>query len=177
VSIEIGKVDEHWRWDSVQPLETMYKDVVVLGCGNILYGDDGFGPNVAEYLENACRIPSHVDVVNAGTGVREMLFDLVISEQRPKKIIVIDAIEANKKPGEVFKIPLEGMPAHKTDDFSIHHMPTTNMLKELRDHCDVDVIVIVAQVESIPGEVKPGLSKALMEAVGVAAEEVLRICE
>jgi coenzyme F420 hydrogenase subunit delta len=177
VNIEIGEVDEHWRWDSVQSIEPRYKKVVVLGCGNILYGDDGFGPNVAEHLENACRIPSHVDVVNAGTGVREMLFDLVISEQRPKKMIVIDAIDANKKPGEVFKIPLEEMPAHKTDDFSIHHMPTTNMLKELRDHCDVDVIVIVAQVESIPKEVKPGLSKALMEAVGVAAEEVLRICE
>jgi coenzyme F420 hydrogenase subunit delta len=160
----------------VQFLETIYKDVVVLGCGNILYGDDGFGPNVAEYLENACPLPDHVSVINAGTGVREMLFDLVISEQRPKKIIVIDAIDTRRIPGEVFKIPLEEMPDHKTDDFSIHHMPTTNMLKELRDFCDVEVIIIVAQIESIPEAVKPGLTKALMGAVAVAAEEVLRIC-
>ncbi len=161
----------------MQSLEPRYKDVMVLGCGNILYGDDGFGPSVAEYLENACLLPGHVTVVNAGTGVREMLFDLVISEQRPKKIIVVDAIETDRRPGEVFKIPLEEMPAHKTDDFSIHHMPTTNMLKELRDFCDVDVIVVAAQVESIPEEVRPGLSKALTDAVGVAAEEVLRICK
>jgi coenzyme F420 hydrogenase subunit delta len=125
--------------------------VVVIGCGNILYGDDGFGPHVAEHLENACLIPNNVSVVNAGTGVREMLFDLVISEQRPKRIIVIDAIDANRMPGEVFKIPLEEMPDHKTDDFSIHHMPTTNMLKELRDFCNVEVIIIVAQVKGING--------------------------
>lgn len=161
----------------MQFLETMYKDVVVLGCGNILYGDDGFGPNVAEHLENECHIPSHVSVINAGTGVREMLFDLVISEQRPKKIIVVDAIDANRRPGEVFKIPLEEMPEHKTDDFSIHHMPTTNMLKELRDFCNVEVLVIVAQVESVPEEVKPGLTKSLTGAINVAAEEVLRFCE
>lgn len=161
----------------MQSLGPMYKDVIVLGCGNILYGDDGFGPHVAEHLENACHIPSHVSVINAGTGVREMLFDLVISEQRPKKIIVIDAIDANRAPGEVFNIPLEEMPEHKTDDFSIHHMPTTNMLKELRDFCNVEVIVIVAQVESIPEEVKPGLTKSLTGAITVAAEEVLRFCE
>jgi len=160
----------------MQFLETKYKDVVVLGCGNILFGDDGFGPNVAEYLENACRIPGHVSVINAGTGVREMLFDLVISEQRPKKIIVIDAIDANRVPGEVFKIPLEEMPEHKTDDFSIHHMPTTNMLKELRDFCNVEVIVIVAQIESVPEGVKPGLTKSLTDAITVAAEEVLSFC-
>jgi coenzyme F420 hydrogenase subunit delta len=156
--------------------DPIYKDILVLGCGNILYGDDGFGPYVAEHLENACRIPSHVSVINAGTGVREMLFDLVISEQRPKKIIVIDAIDTNRRPGEVFKIQLEEIPAHKTDDFSLHHMPTTNLLKELRDFCDVEVIIIVAQVESIPEAVKPGLSKSLADAVVVAAGEVLRAC-
>jgi len=157
--------------------DPVYKDILVLGCGNILFGDDGFGPHVAEHLENECRIPNHVSIINAGTGVREMLFDLVISEQRPKKIIVIDAIDTNRRPGEVFKIQLEEMPVNKTDDYSLHHMPTTNLLKELRDFCDVEVIIIVAQVESIPEAVKPGLSKALTEAVVMAAEEVLRACE
>jgi len=157
--------------------DPIYRDILVLGCGNILYGDDGFGTHVAEHLQNTYLIPDNVSVVNAGTGVREMLFDLVISEQRPKRIIVIDAIDANRRPGEVFEIRVDEIPSHKTDDFSLHHMPTTNLLKELRDYCDVEVIIIVAQIESIPEAVNPGLSKALTDAVGVAAEEVLRICE
>jgi coenzyme F420 hydrogenase subunit delta len=161
----------------VHSVAPMYKDVVVLGCGNILYGDDGFGTHVAEHLQNACIIPDNVSVVNAGTGVREMLFDLVISEQRPKRIIVIDAIDANRRLGEVFKIQLEEIPGHKTDDFSLHHMPTTNLLKELRDLCDVEVIIIVAQIESIPEVVRPGLSDALAKSVAVAAEEVLQLVD
>ena len=78
--------------------EPTYKDVVVLGCGNILFGDDGFGTHVADHLEREGLIPSHVSVINAGTGVREILFDLVISDQRPRKVIVIDAVDKNRRP-------------------------------------------------------------------------------
>jgi len=162
-----------------QPLPTvepMYRDVVVLGCGNVLFGDDGFGTHVAEHLERDCLIPSHVSVINAGTGVREILFDLVISDQRPKKVIVIDAVDKNRSPGEVFRIDVGEVPIHKVDDFSLHHLPTTNLLKELNDLCDVEVIIIVGQVESIPEMVRPGLSDVLMRSVVLAAQEVLRAC-
>jgi coenzyme F420 hydrogenase subunit delta len=160
----------------VHSIDPIYKDVLVLGCGNILYGDDGFGTHVAEHLQNACVIPDHVSVINAGTGVRELLFDLVISEQRPKKVIVVDAVDLSRTPGEVFKVQLEEMPNCKTDDYSLHHMPTTNLLRELRDFCDVEVIIIAAQVESIPEAVKPGLSETLEISIGMASEEVLRAC-
>jgi len=160
----------------VPTMEPMYKDVLVLGCGNLLFGDDGFGTTVADHLERECLIPSHVSVINAGTGVRELLFDLVLSDQRPKKVIVIDAVDKNRIPGEIFRIDVGEVPAHKVDDFSLHHMPTTNLLKELNDLCDVEVIIIVGQVESIPDTVRPGLSSVLAKSVALAAEEVLRAC-
>ena len=46
-------------------------------------------------------------VIDAGTSVREILFDFILSEQRPRKIIVIDAVDAKRKPGEIFRIDLE----------------------------------------------------------------------
>lgn len=156
--------------------EPIYKEVVVLGCGNILFGDDGFGTHVAEHLERECLIPSHVLVINAGTGVREILFDLVISDQRPKKVIVIDAVDKNRNPGDIFRIDVGEVPAHKVDDFSLHHLPTTNLLKELNDLCNVEVIIIVGQVESVPDMVRPGLSDVLAKSVALAAQEVLRAC-
>jgi coenzyme F420 hydrogenase subunit delta len=156
--------------------EPIYKDVVVLGCGNILFGDDGFGTHVAEHLERECLIPSHVSVINAGTGVREILFDLVISDLRPKKVIVIDAVDKNRRPGDIFRIDVGEVPIHKVDDFSLHHLPTTNLLKELNDLCNVEVIIIVGQVESIPDMVRPGLSDVLAKSVALAAQEVLRAC-
>ena len=156
-------------------LAAMSSDIVILGCGNILFGDDGFGSSVAERLQNDTPLPKNVSVINAGTGAREILFDLVVNEKRPRKIIVIDAIDANRRPGEIFRIDLEEIPKNKVDDFAIHGMPTSNLLRELRDYCNVEVIVIVGQVAHIPDRVKPGLSDVLTRSVPAAVEEVLRL--
>ena len=153
----------------------MSSDILILGCGNMLFGDDGFGSSVAERLQN-CTLPKNVSVINAGTSVRGILFDLVINEKRPRKIIVIDAIDAKRRPGEIFRIDLEEIPKNKVDDFSIHGMPTSNLLRELRDFCNVEITVIVGQVAHIPEMVKPGLSDALIRSVPVAVEEVLKLC-
>ncbi len=160
---------------AVGTLAAMCSDIVILGCGNILFGDDGFGSSVAKCLQNSQLLPRNVSVIDAGTSVRGILFDLVVNEKRPRKIIVIDAIDANRRPGEIFRIDLEEIPKNKVDDFTIHGMPTSNLLKELRDYCDVEVIVIVGQVDHIPETVKPGLSDALTRSVPVAVEEVLRL--
>lgn len=153
-----------------------YRDVVVLGCGNILFGDDGFGPSVAEYLKKFVELPDNVSVINAGTSVRGILFDLILSPQRPKKVIVIDAVDAKRKPGEVFNLNVDEFPLNKIDDFTLHEMPTSNLLKELKEFCNVDVVIVAAQVEQMPEAVSPGLSDVLMESVAVAAEEVLKSC-
>ena len=155
----------------------MHKEIVILGCGNILFGDDGFGSSVAEHLEKCGLLPSNASVTDAGTGVREILFDLILSEQRPRKIIVIDAVDARRSPGEIFKIDVKEIPANKVDDFTLHGMPTCNLLKELKDLCHVSVDIVAGQVESIPGEVRPGLSDVLARSVPVAVEEVLRLCD
>jgi len=160
----------------VQSLDAMYEDIVVLGCGNILFGDDGFGSYVAEYLQNSDALPESVAVINARTSVRGILFDLILSEQRPRKIIVVDAIDANRPPGEVFKITIDELPLNKIDDFTFHQMPTSNLLRELKEYCGVDVVIIAGQIESIPEAVRPGLSNALAGSVPVAAEEVLKLC-
>lgn len=157
-------------------MEAMHKEIIVLGCGNVLFGDDSFGASVAERLESCGRLPENVSVINAGTSVRGMLFDLILSEPKPRKIIVIDAVDAKRKPGEIFRIHVEELPNNKTDDFTLHEMPTSNLLRELRDLCKVEVIVVAGQVESIPEAVKPGLSDALASSVPAAMEEVLKLC-
>jgi len=159
----------------VQSLDAINKDIVILGCGNILFGDDGFGSSVAEYLQSSALLPKNVSVIDAGTSVRGILFDLIVDEQRPRKIIVIDAIDANRRPGEIFRIDIEEIPKNKVDDFTLHEMPTSNLLRELRDVCNVEVIVIGGQVQSIPETVRLGLSDALTRSVPVAVEEVLKL--
>ena len=141
------------------------KNVLVFGCGNILFGDDGFGPRVAEELIKKYPLPENVGVINTGTGVRNILFDIALSEKKPERIIIIDAIDAGKTPGEIFELPIDEIPEKKIDDFSMHQLPTSNLLKELKDLCKVDVIIIACQIENIPTEVSATISKKLLDAI------------
>ena len=145
--------------------EYYQKSTLILGCGNILLGDDGFGPAVIDYLEEHCRVPGHVAILDVGTGVRKILFNIILADKKPESIIIIDALDCNKEPGEIFTVSIEDIPEKKIHDFSVHQMPTLNMLKELRDLCQVDVVVLAAQTESIPETVQSGLSKKLQETV------------
>jgi coenzyme F420 hydrogenase subunit delta len=145
--------------------EYYQKSTLILGCGNTLFGDDGFGPAVIDYLEKHYEAPKDVSILDVGTGAREILFTITLAEKKPKRIIVIDALDCQRKPGEIFTIPVENLPEKKIDDFSLHQLPTSNLLKELKDLCQVEVILLAAQPECIPETVKPGLSKRLQEAV------------
>jgi len=139
--------------------------ILVFGCGNILFGDDGFGPAVIEYYHDHYEKPKDCCVLDVGTSVRELLFDIIIGENRPKKIIIVDAVDKGKRPGKIFEISVDEIPKNKIDDFSMHQIPTSNMLKELKDYCNIDVKILVAQTEVIPAEVEPGLTRTLKDAV------------
>ena len=137
------------------------KPVLIFGCGNILFGDDGFGPAVANELMKSYNIPDFVGVIDAGTSVREFLFNIALDEIKPIKIIIIDAVDVGKKPGEIFEIDLDELPEKKIDDFSMHQLPTSNLLRELRDLADVEITILSCQVDGLPESVKLGLSDTL----------------
>jgi coenzyme F420 hydrogenase subunit delta len=149
--------------------EYYQKKTLVMGVGNTLCGDDGFGPAVVEYIEGHCRVPSDTAVLDVGTGVREILFNIILSEVRPERIIIVDAMECGRRPGEVFNVSIEDVPKIKANDFSVHMLPTTNMLKELRDMCHMEVVVLAAQPKVIPDAVESGLSPEMQKAVAEAA--------
>jgi coenzyme F420 hydrogenase subunit delta len=147
------------------------KSVLIFGCGNVLFGDDGFGPAVIDHLQEHYALPPQVLLMDVGTGIRDILFDLVLSQERPQKLMVIDAVDLPfRKPGEVFELPVEKIPANKSTDFSLHQFPTVNLLKELQDHTGMEIRILAAQIESIPDEVSPGLSPALEAAVAKACD-------
>jgi coenzyme F420 hydrogenase subunit delta len=148
--------------------------MLVLGCGNVLFGDDGFGPAVAQCLQARPDVPEELCIINAGTSVREILFDILLSERRPRRIIILDAMDKGLRPGELFRPSIDAVPLKKLDDFSIHQLPTSNLLRELRDLGHIDVELIACQVQEIPESVLPGLSPPVEDAVSKAAEIVMQ---
>jgi len=154
-------------------LDYCQKHTVVLGCGNILFGDDGFGPDVADYLNRNYKIPPDRGVYNLGLSTRGFIFNILLSDTRPKRIVVVDAVSYdNRTPGELFDVPLDSLTREKVDDFSFHQGPTSNLLKELRDLAGVDIVIVACQPESIPKEMTRGLSEPLKKALPQAAEMI-----
>ena len=147
-------------------------DVLIVGVGNDLFGDDGFGRAVARRLV-AEALPPWACVLDAGTSVRQILFDLVLSDRKPRTIVIVDAVDLDRTPGEIFLLPAHQLPAIKLDDFSMHQLPTSNLLRELQTFAGVEVKCVVCQVAFIPAQVQPGLSLPVDRAVEKAAQLLL----
>lgn len=147
------------------------KPVLILGCGNRLFGDDGFGPAVIEYLLAHYDVPDDVYVMDVGTGVRKILFTLALSPEKPCHIVIIDAVDKGRIPGEIFELPLDGLPIEKIDDFSLHQVPSSNLARELKD-AGVDVRVLVCQIAHVPPWVEPGLSEVVARAVPIVCDRL-----
>jgi len=148
------------------------KKILIAGCGNTLFGDDGFGPEVVDYLTEHYSIPENVCLMDVGTSIRKILFTLTLSEARPEVIVIIDAVDKGRKPGENFEISLDEVPEEKIDDFSIHQVPSSNLLKELQDLCSVKVRVMACQIKTIPETIQSGLSEPVKKAVPLMAQKI-----
>jgi len=163
------------RTDEALP-EHCVCETLVVGCGNDLFGDDGFGPAVARRLCEMPDAPRGVCAIDVGTSVREVLFDVLLGPVRPRRILVVDAVDLGREPGDVWSMEASELPEIKLDDFSMHQLPTSNMLRELDDLAGVEVTCVVGQVSAFPREVQPGLSAPVRRAVDRAAEMVLTVC-
>ena len=168
-----GSASTDLTGDALLP-EFCAKPTLILGCGNTLFGDDGFGCALVDYIEREYSVPEDVCLLDVGTGVRKLLFTLCLSPERPERILVLDALDVGRPPGEVVEIDPADIPAIKLDDFSLHQVPTSNLLRELKTHCGVEVRVLACQHGPLPGEVRPGLSAEVSAALPVAAEWVAR---
>jgi coenzyme F420 hydrogenase subunit delta len=151
--------------------------IIIFGCGNLLMGDDGFGPAVIEELSQKHQLPETATAIDAMTGIREYLFDYLLSEEgRPEHIIILDAVDfEDRDPGDLFLIDSAAIPAKKIHDFSLHQFPTVNLLHELEEHTGIKVTIIAAQAEYIPAEIEPGFSESMTAAISNACDMIMRI--
>lgn len=146
--------------------------VLILGVGNVLFGDDGFGPAVVEALLKDYAIPEDIYAMDVGTGVRKLLFTLILGDSFPNEIVIVDAVDWGDQIGNVKVISADQLPAKKIDDFSLHQIPTSNMLRELQDQCQVKVNVVVCDVGELSQRIEPGLTFLTAQAVHTACRKI-----
>jgi hydrogenase maturation protease len=69
----------------------------VLGLGNVLMSDDGFGPFVVRVLEAAYECPHGVEFVDAGTPGLDLTPFLLDTEA----VVFVDTVTSRGEPGEI----------------------------------------------------------------------------
>ncbi len=154
------------------------RPVIIFGCGNPLFGDDGFGPAVIDRLNENYTLPPWAFAADVGTSAGDLLFDFLLSPVKPTHLFIVDAMSRpGKVPGELFEVYVEDIEDKKAADFSLHQFPSVNLLRELQDPGGVAVRVLAVQIVAIPEEVRPGLSREVAEAVDAACRWLFRAVE
>lgn len=151
------------------------KRVVVLGVGNQLFGDDGFGPATVQLIRRSTKVPRDVCVLDVGTAVMPVLVDILLSDLGPKRLIILDTVDLGKKPGELVRVAVEQLPQTRGSLFSFHTFSARRILQEIKDRKGVEVVILACQARSVPSEIEEGLSKPVEDAVRQAARIVLRM--
>jgi coenzyme F420 hydrogenase subunit delta len=155
--------------------DILEKPILVLGCGNILFGDDGFGPKVIEHLEANFSLPETVWTQDMGTGIRDFLFDLVLSPIKPKRIFILDTTsQPDRKAGELFEIDLAQISEETSSGRPFHQFPSIHQLQELGGLTGVEFRILVVQAKEVPETVKPGLSPEVKEAIPQACDWLMK---
>ena len=75
-------------------------DLLVVGCGNLLRGDDGAGPLVVRYLWDG-GLPPGVRLVDGGTAGMDVAFQM----RGARRVVIVDACLTGADPGTVFRVP------------------------------------------------------------------------
>ena len=57
----------------------LQSEIVIVGCGNPLFGDDGFGPAVIEEMEKY-TLPDNVSIQDGGAGAPHFIFNFLNPE-------------------------------------------------------------------------------------------------
>lgn len=142
----------------------------ILGLGNVLAGDDGFGPAVALALQACYDWPDDVEVVDVGTPG----LDLVPFVSRLEVAVFVDTVRSEGSPGEIRVYDKAQLLRHAPPARVSPHDPgvkETLLALEFAGDAPRDVVVVGA----IPGPVRlePGLSAPLRDAVPAAMEAVV----
>jgi len=150
----------------------LHSEIVIVGCGNPLFGDDGFGPAVIEEMEKL-TLPDNVTIQDGGAGAPHFIFNF-LNPEVTKKLIVVDIADFDAKPGSISKIPPEKelKPGAYIDP---HSWDGVDQLCRIREKIPTTVILCqpAKAIRKGDADVEMGLSEEVKNAIPKAIQVIL----
>jgi hydrogenase maturation protease len=157
--------------DPLLDLEPPGCAVLVIGCGNLLRGDDGVGPVLIRHLWDR-GVPDGAKLVDGGTAGMDVGFQM----RGAQRVVIVDASATGVAPGTIYRVPgeeltdlppLQGLHTHsfRWD----HAIPFARWA--LGDACPTDITVFLIEAAAME------MGGELSEPVSTAMEQVIDLIE
>lgn len=149
--------------------------IIVLGIGNVLWADEGFGVRCVEALQSRYEFAPHVQLIDGGT---QGLY-LIQHVQAASHLLIFDAIDYGLAPGTLRLIENDDVPRFMgAKKMSLHQtgFQEVLMLAQLTERYPSQVLLIGCQPQEIDdygGSLRPQI-KAMIEPALAHALEKLR---
>lgn len=148
---------------------------LVLGIGNVLWADEGFGVRAVEALHDAWALPSEVTLMDGGTQGLILLAD-VTSHPR---VLVFDSIDFGHAPGTLRVLRDREVPAWAGAKMSLHQQSFMELLSiaDIQGRFPPQLTVIGVQPERLMdfgGSLTDCVRAQLEPALALAVDELRR---
>ena len=160
---------------AMSPLQPTLPQITVLGIGNLLWADEGFGVRCVEALQQRYEFADNVALIDGGT---QGLY-LIQHVQQADYLLIFDAVDYNLAPGELKFIADDDVPKFLgIKKLSLHQtgFQEVLMLAQLTGHYPSRVLLIGCQPENMMdygGSLRPSVRAAMDGAL----DEALRVLE
>lgn len=153
-------------------MESLFvKEITVLGIGNTILSDEGFGVRVVEFLQKNYAFPDNVQLIDGGTlGV-----ELIHFVAGTSKLLIIDSIDGGVAAGQTFHLRDDEILKHFTQKISAHEVGIQDILTmlEITDKKIPCVELIGAQPFSLDAGIN--LTPPMQKLLPVFADKALKI--
>lgn len=149
--------------------------ITVLGVGNILFGDEGFGVRVIEKMRDRCEFPQEVNLVDGGVLGLNLLGTISAADY----LIIVDAILNKGKPGDIYRLEGDQIPKRILAKNSLHQVDLLEALTlcQALDKAPETVIIGVepADIETMQIEMTPIIQSKVDEMIDLVLAELDRL--
>ena len=126
--------------------------ILILGIGNILFGDEGIGPHLANLIEEKYEFNSEehiVEVIDGGT-LAQRLIPIITDYDR---VLLIDCVNVDDgEIGDVYSFDFDKVPDYITWNGSAHEVEMLQTLQMIEMMGDLPPVKIVGVIPYVIGE-------------------------
>jgi len=144
----------------------------IIGLGNVLLGDDGFGPLAVEMFRCKYECGTNVEILDLGTPG----LDLAPYLYGMDLVVIADAVHAEEKPGTLCIYCEADLLSHRAQlRLTAHDPGVQESIAQLRlaGHAPSELIIVGVVPELC--DLGRGVSRSVLSASSVAADNIARL--